>query len=39
MPAHLCGSKSLITFYQLLTKPDFPSLLEETAKPRPEMNN
>ena len=39
MPAHLCGSKSLITLYQLLTKPDFPSLLEETAEPRPDMNN
>ena len=31
--------KSLFTLYQLLTKPDFPSLLEETAEPRPDMNN
>ena len=36
MHARLRGSKSLLTLYQI--KPDFPSLADEIAKPRPDMN-
>ena len=32
----LCHPKSLLTLYQI--KPDFPSLADEIAEPRPDMN-
>ena len=35
MHARLRGSKSLLTLYQILNKPDFPSLAEEIAEPHP----
>ena len=39
MHARLRGSKSLLTLYQIIIiKPDFPSLADEIAKPRPDMN-
>ena len=28
----------MITLYQIINKPDFPSLADEIAKPRPDMN-
>ena len=34
MHARLRGSKSLLTLYQ----PNFPSLADEIAEPRPDMN-
>ena len=36
--ARLCGSKSLLTLYQIINRPDFPSLADEIAEPRPDMN-
>ena len=39
MHARLCGPKSLLTLYQIIKKnPDFPSLADEIAEPRPDMN-
>ena len=39
MHARLRGSKSLVfTLYQIINKPDFPSLADEIAEPRPDMN-
>ena len=38
MHARLCGSKSLFTLYQIIIKPDFPSLADEIAEPHPDMN-
>ena len=36
MHARLCGSKKLT--YPLPINPDFPSLTDEIAEPRPDMN-
>ena len=38
MHARLRGPKSLLTLYKLQIKPDFPSLADEIAEPRPYMN-
>ena len=38
MHARLRGPRSLLTFYQIINKPDFPSLADEIAEPRPDMN-
>ena len=38
MQAHLRGSKSLLTLYQNINKPDFPSLADEIVEPHPDMN-
>ena len=38
MHARLRDSKSLLTLYQIINKPDFPSLADEIAEPRPDMN-
>ena len=38
MHARLRGSKRLLTLYQLYIKPDFPSLADEIAEPRPDVN-
>ena len=38
MHARLRGSKSLFTLYQIINKPDFPSLADEIAEPHPDMN-
>ena len=38
MHARLRGSKSLLTLYQIIKKPDFPSLADEIAEPHPDMN-
>ena len=38
MHARLRGSKSLFTIYQIIIKPDFPSLADEIAEPHPDMN-
>ena len=39
MHARLLGSKSLLTLYRILIiKTDFPSLADEIADPRPDMN-
>ena len=39
MYARLRGSKRLLTLYQLiLIEPDFPTLADEIAEPRPNMN-
>ena len=38
MHALLRGSKSLLTLYQIINKPDFPSLADEIAEPHPDMN-
>ena len=38
MHARLRGSKRLLTLYQIIKKPDFPSLADEIAKPQPGMN-
>ena len=38
MHARLRGSESLLTLYQIIVKPDFPSLVNEIAEPRPDMN-
>ena len=35
---HICGSKSLLTLYQIKIKPDFPSLADEIVEQRPNMN-
>ena len=38
MHARLRDSKSLLTLYQIINKPDFPSLADEIAEPHPDMN-
>ena len=38
MQARLRGSKSLLTLYQNINKPDFPSLEDEIVEPHPDMN-
>ena len=38
MHARLRGSKSLFALYQIINKPDFPSLADEIAEPHPDMN-
>ena len=38
MHTRLRGSKSLFTLYQIINKPDFPSLADEIAEPHPDMN-
>ena len=38
MYARLRGSKSLLTLYQIINKPDFPSLADEIAEQHPDMN-
>ena len=38
MHAHLRGSKSLLTLYQIINKPDFPSIADGIAEPHPDMN-
>ena len=38
MHARLRGSKSLLTVYQIIIEPDFPSLADEIAEQRPNMN-
>ena len=35
---HVCGPKSLLTLYQIINKPEFPSITNEIAEPRPDMN-
>ena len=36
---HVCAAqKAYLLFIKLLIKPDFPSLADEIAEPRPEMN-
>ena len=34
---HVCGPKSLRTLYQIINKPDFPSLANEIAEPHPDV--
>ena len=38
MHARLRGSKSLLTLYQIINKPDYPSLADEIAQPHPDIN-
>ena len=38
MHARLRGSISLFTLYQIINKPEFPSLADEIAEPHPDMN-
>ena len=38
MHSRLTGPKSLITLYQIINKPDFPSLADEIAEPHPDVN-
>ena len=38
MHPRLRGPKSLLTLYQIINKIDFPSLADEIAEPRPDMN-
>ena len=38
MHARLRGSNCLFTLYQIINKPDFPSLADEIAEPHPDMN-
>ena len=38
MFVRLRGSKSLLTLYKIIHKPDFPSLADEIAVPHPYMN-
>ena len=38
MHARLRGSKCLLTLLKLEIKPDFPSLADEIAEPRPDLN-
>ena len=35
---HVCRQKRLLTLYQIINKSDFPSLADEIAEPRPDMN-
>ena len=38
MHARLLDTKSLLTLYQIIMKPDFPYLADEIAELRPDMN-
>ena len=38
MHTRLRGLKSLLTLYQIINKPDFPTLADEIAEPYPDMN-
>ena len=38
MHARLRGSKSLLNLYQIIKKPDFPSLADIIAEPHPDMS-
>ena len=38
MHTRLCGSKMLLTLYQIINKHDFSSLADEIAEPHPDMN-
>ena len=38
MHARLRSRKSLLTSYQIINKSDFPSLADEKAEPRKDMN-
>ena len=38
MHARSRGSKSVLTLYQIINKPHIPSLADEVAEPRPDMN-
>ena len=38
MHGRLLGTKSLLTLYQIINKPDFPFLEDEIAEPRQYMN-
>ena len=38
MHTRLSGSKRILTFYQIINKPDFPSLADEIVEPHPDMN-
>ena len=38
MHARLRGLKSLLNLYQIIKKPDFPSLADEIAEPHPYIN-
>ena len=38
MHARLRGSNNLLILHQIIIEPDFPSLADEIAKPRPDMN-
>ena len=38
MHARLRGPRSLLTLYQIIKKPDCPSLADEIAEMRPDMN-
>ena len=38
MQARLRGSKSLLTLYQIINRPDFPSLADAIAEPHSDMN-
>ena len=38
MHAPLRGSKSLLTLNQIIKKTNFPSVVDEIAEPRPDMN-
>ena len=38
MHACLRCSKSIFTLYQIINKPDFPSLAYEIAEPHPDIN-
>ena len=38
MHARLRGSKNLLTLYQIIIKPDSPSLADGISEPHPDMN-
>ena len=38
MHARLPGSKNLLPLYQIMNKPDFPTLADEIAEPWSDMN-
>ena len=38
MHARLRGPNNLLFLHQIINKPDFPSLGDEIAEPRPDMN-
>ena len=38
MHARVRSPNSLLILYQIINKPDFPSLANEIAEPRPDMN-
>ena len=38
---HVCAAQKsycILTLYQIIIKPDFPSLADEIAEPRPDIN-